>query len=85
MRNAILMLLLVVVAAPACAEWVKAGEAGIATYYIDPATIRKNGNFSRVSQVHDFEDRQKGGEMSRQGLMEYDCKEGRYRILEFTE
>jgi hypothetical protein len=85
MRKAILMLLLVVVAAPASAAWVKAGEAGIVSYYIDPATIRKTGNFSQVRQVHDFEDMQKGGEMSWQGLMEYDCKEGRYRLLEFAE
>ncbi len=85
MRKAILMLLLVVVAAPASAEWVKAGEAGIVSYYIDPARIRTNGNFRNVWLLHDFEDRQKGGEMSRQGLMEYDCKEGRYRILEFAE
>ena len=87
MRKGILMLLLlvVVVAAPARAEWVKAGEAGIATYYIDSATIRKEGDFRKVLQMHDFEEIQKGGEMSRQGLMEYDCKAARYRLLEFTE
>jgi hypothetical protein len=77
----ILLILLTLVAAPAWAEWVKVEESNIANFYIDPATIRKDGNMRRVWMVRDLKERNKAGERSNRFLGEYDCKDERYRLL----
>jgi len=80
----VLTLLLTLAAAPAWAEWVKVGENDHAFYYIDPATIRKNGDLRRVWEITDLKQRSKYGVMSRRVLNEYDCKEERQRILSLS-
>ena len=80
----ILTLLLTLAAAPAWAEWVKVSETDEVTFYIDPATIRKDGNLRRVWEIQDLKKRDKGGVMSRRGLFEYDCKDERDRVLSFS-
>lgn len=80
----ILCLLIAIVAAPAWAEWVSVGEDNKATGYIDPATISKNGNFRKVWQLQDLKERGKDGAMSRRVLWEYDCNEGRDRMLSIS-
>lgn len=77
----IILCLMSLVAAPAWAEWVAVSESNDLVAYIEPATIRKNGNFRKVWQVQDLKQRGKGGEMSRRLLIEYDCKDERFRIL----
>ncbi len=77
----IILCLFALLAAPAWAEWVAVSESNDLVAYIEPATIRKNGNFRKVWQVQDLKQRGKGGEMSRRLLIEYDCKEERFRIL----
>jgi hypothetical protein len=72
------------VAAPAWAEWVTAGETDTSTYYIDPATIRKDGDLRRVWQVTDLKKRGPTGNMSSRFLSEFDCKGERYRFLNFS-
>jgi len=81
----VLCLLLALAAAPAWAEWVKVSETDDSVFYIDPATIRKDGNLRRVWTINDLKQRQKDGEMSRRFLNEYDCKEERSRILSISE
>lgn len=81
----VLCLLLTFAAAPAWAEWVEVSETDNSIYYIDPATIRKDGNLRRVWTIQDLKQRHKDGEMSRRGLYEYDCKEERFRILSISE
>lgn len=69
----------------AWAEWVKVGETDDANIYIDPASIRKDGNLRRVWQIQDLKQRDKeGGEMSRRVRKEYDCKQERHRNLSFS-
>ena len=80
----VLCLLLALVAAPAWAAWVKVDETDTGSYYIDPTTVRKNGQFRKVWQVHDLKQRAKSGEMSQRVLWEFDCKEGRFRFLSFS-
>ena len=80
----VLCLLLTLAAAPAWAEWVKVSENVRSVYYIDPATIRRDGNLRRVWEIEDLKERGKGGEMSRRSLNEYDCKEERSRILSIS-
>lgn len=71
------------VAAPYLAEWVKVAEAGdeSVTFYIDPASLRKEGNLRKVWLIYDLKQRDKGGVMSRLLRNEYDCKEERHRML----
>ena len=80
----VLSLLLTLAAAPAWAEWVKVTENDKATFYIDLATIRKDGGFSKVWAIQDMKQRDKGGSMSWRALFEYDCKDERYRVLSST-
>ena len=73
---------LMMLAGSAWAEWVvysKDEEDG--TFYLDPATIRKDGNMRRVWRVQELKQRTADGEKSRRMRIEYDCKEERYRIL----
>ena len=81
MKKTILTLLLVAMSTGAMAEWVELGENDQGVYYIDPTTIRKDGNFRRVWTMDDLKQRGKSGEMSTRTLEEYDCKEELYRTL----
>lgn len=71
------------VAAPGLVKWVKVDETvdGSAVFYIDPASVRKDGNLRKVREIQGLNQRDEGGGMSRQILSEYDCKEERTRIL----
>ena len=80
----LLCFLLTLAAAPAWAEWVKVSDTDVAIVYIDPSTIRKDGNLRRVWGITDLKRRDMNGEMSRRVLYEYDCKEERFRILSMT-
>ena len=80
----VLCLLLALAAAPAWAEWVKVIENDEYTSYIDPATIRKDGNLRRAWEIQDLKQRNKDGEMSFRILSEYDCKEERVRTRSFS-
>lgn len=77
----ILYFLIAVVAAPAWAEWVAVSESNDLVAYIEPSSIRKNGNFRKVWQVQDLKQRDEHGAMSRRLLVEYDCKDERFRVL----
>ncbi len=66
---------------PAWAEWANIGETGEGTFYLDPATIRKDGNLRRVSVGQDRKRRGTDGEMSVRGFYVFDCKDGRFRVL----
>lgn len=84
MHKAILTMLLAVVSGGAMAEWVKVSENDAAFFYIDPATIRRNGDFRRVWEMRNMKKIDKDGVMSVRALMEYDCKEERSRILSIS-
>lgn len=76
--------LFAMVATPASAEWVKMYEGNLGTSYIDLVTIKQNGNFAQVLQIQDLNEAGRAGEMSRQLLVEYDCKEHRTRVLSYS-
>lgn len=77
----ILCFLLALVAAPAWAEWVQVVANDRTIFYIDPASIRKDGNLRKVWGIADLKQRDKDGTMSRRSRSEYDCKEERRRTL----
>lgn len=66
---------------PAWAEWAKIGETGDGTFYLDPATIRKDGDLRSVSAGQDMKQRDADGTMSVRGSYVFDCKEARFRVL----
>ena len=80
-----LLLCLLFISGSASAEWVKFGETDNIYHYIDPTTIRKDGNLRKVWQIHDLKQRSKDGELSRRFRLEYDCKNERYRFLSISE
>ena len=73
-------------ASTAWAEWLKVAEhpgLGI-TYYIDPATVQKDGNFRQVLQLQDLKQRHKTGYLSGSTRLEFDCKDKRVKGLFFS-
>ena len=77
--------MLTLAATSANAEWVKAGGRGPDAYYIDPASIQKEGNIRRALTLTDLKARGKHGELSRRSLDEYDCNALRRRVVSLTE
>jgi hypothetical protein len=84
---------LLLVAAPAWAEWVKVGTVNKSVlyvfsnetvYYIDPSTITREGSIRRVWEIHDLDDKGPQGERSVLASVEYDCAETRMRTLNAT-
>lgn len=74
-------LLLALISAPAQAEWTKLGENDAVTYFVDASTIYKKGIERRVWLIQELKQRDKEGVMSVRGLLQLDCKEGKYRFL----
>jgi hypothetical protein len=85
-------ILLLAIALPARAEWVEVGKASRSifsafdenAYYIDPATIAKDGDFRRVWEIHDLKEKGPQGERSILASVEYDCSGKRRRTLKAT-
>ena len=86
MKKLLLTLLapLLLVTGSAWAEWVRVGSVDGAVFYIDPASIRKDGNLVKVWKIQDLKQRDKAGELSRRNRSEYDCKEERHRFLSLS-
>ena len=79
--KAIVLALMLLTMSPAWADWVNTDSTDDATYYMDPATVRKDGNLRSAWTLQDYKERQIGGEMSARGRMEFDCKNKRFRVL----
>ncbi len=69
----------------AWAEWVKVDESDFSYRYIDPATIRKDGNLVRVWEIIDNKKRDEYGALSLRARAEYDCKQERFRALSVSQ
>ena len=80
---------LVLSSGPVYAEWVLVSgddAAGLAVY-VDPATIRRNGNLAKMWQLYDYKTVQTvAGDslLSIKRFNEYDCTEERTRMLGYT-
>lgn len=83
MKKIVFALMLFVTGA-AWADWVIVGESPESTVYVDPATIRKEGDLRKVWGIQDLKERDKDGEKSRRYREEYDCKGARKRYLSAT-
>lgn len=79
----LIMGVLLLVASPAWGEWVRVStNANSVVFYVDPATIKKDGHLRRYWEVHDLSLRDKDGDLSYRFFVEADCKERRLRPLQ---
>ena len=90
MTRLLLSTLLVLSNGPAYAEWVAIGgndQIGMTTY-VDPTTIRRNGNLVKIWQLNDFKTAQIVEDrsfLSTKKQREFNCAEERTRILAATQ
>ena len=87
MKKLLLGLMLLLVSGAASAEWMYAGETEHHTFYVDRATIRKNGNFVKMWSLVDYKKAEVfGGKafLSRRTQEEFECKEEKMRLLAIT-
>jgi hypothetical protein len=95
-----LITLLVLSSVPAYAEWVAVEKdyllPGLQTVYVDPDTIRREGNLVTIWQLIDFKQMQGNAGMGPLGFgpnrflstkthKQFDCAGKRLRLLAFTE
>ena len=83
----ILITLLLLSGGPACAEWVGLGYAEDATVYVDPDTIRREGDLAKMWVLWDYKTIKIGKDfsyLSSQWLEQYDCVEPRGQPLAST-
>jgi hypothetical protein len=94
MTRRLLITLLVLSHGPVYAEWVAVEKdylvPGLRTVYIDPATVRREGNLVTLWQLTDFVWMQGGPRAAPRFLSttthkRFDCAERRLRLLAFTE
>lgn len=78
------LVVLLMLCGSAWAEWVFVAETDEDFFYIDPATIRKDGNMRRVWRLTSFKQPSKDGTLSHRDRSEFDCTQERYRILELS-
>ena len=79
-----LLVSLLVVAAPACADWVRVARTDAAVHYVDPSTVHKDGTLRTVWALQDMAHESPGGVMSIRALQEHDCAGQRFRYLEVS-
>ena len=75
---------LVLASNPAWSAWLQmSSQDANSVTYADPDTIKIDGQLRQVAELHDFKAPDKArGNRSTRVLSEYDCKEGRIRILQ---
>jgi len=87
MREAILAILLAVASSSAAAEWVEVDSDETLTFYINPTTIRRDGNLVRMWELLEYKTarmRDKVKYMSSKAESEYDCKAEQLRTLSLS-
>ena len=80
----LVLTLLLLSSGPAYAEWVKINENDTFTVYVDPDTIRRNGDLVKVWALTDYTTRQTVADrsfLSSKAYNEFDCAEERQREL----
>lgn len=77
----VLILLLLIAAAPARGAWEKVDENADQVDYVDRATFRKSGNVRRAWVLLDEKKAQSDGVMSVRALWELDCRGKKFRTL----
>ena len=89
----LLITLLLLSSGPVSAEWVAVEETyqvpGLRTVYVDPGTIRREGNLVTLWLLMDFKwmqgNRSPSRFLSTKTQMQFDCAEKRLRLLAYSE
>ena len=76
--------MLTLLASSAWADWAKMGETDEGSFYIDTASVLRDGHVRQVWELTDLKQRDEGGEMSRRIRVQYDCKRGRTQVLSIS-
>ena len=84
----IMLLLLTVASGRAAADWLAVGGNEEASIYVDKVSIVKSGNLVKMWDLFDFHSQQRDATglpyLSDMSLLEYDCKQGKHRTLNFS-
>ena len=80
-----LLLLSLFFTGSAWAEWIRVSQTNTETFYIDPATIRKEGNLRTVWSISDLKQRKPDGSMSSRTRMKFDCKNERVSLMSLSK
>lgn len=78
------LVMLTLLASSAWADWAKMGETDEGSFYIDTASVLRDGHVRQVWELTDLKQRDEGGEMSRRIRVQYDCKRGRTQVLSIS-
>jgi hypothetical protein len=81
------MMLLAVVSSSAAAEWVEVDSDETVTFYIEPTTIRRDGNLVKMRGLLEYKAarvRDKAKYRSSKAESEYDCKDEKLRTLSLS-
>lgn len=89
MARLLLITFLLLISSTVYAGWVKVGASDDGmTLYVDPDTIRRNGNLVKMWQLYDLTTIRRTGAgdsyLSSKNQHEFDCVEERIRTLAFT-
>lgn len=77
----VVCVLLALLAMPARAQWEVVAKTFAVVIYINPASLRKDGDLREVWSIQDLRERDEDGEMSRLVLLQLDCREELFRPL----
>jgi hypothetical protein len=61
--------------------WVHLGDSAATSYYMDPETLRVDGQQRRVWRLFEYRESQSNGVQSGKALIEIDCRDRTYRYL----
>jgi hypothetical protein len=81
------LLLLAGLSGNAAADWIRVGENDSVNAYADPASIRVDRHFVKMSDLMDLQTSLHQNDqpyLSRADDIEYDCEQQRYRTLVFS-
>jgi hypothetical protein len=82
----LLFFLLIFISSSAWTGWVPIAnsDSGDTEFYVDPATIRKEGVLRKFWKMVNLKNRNKNGDISFRFRDELDCKEEKFRNLNIT-
>lgn len=83
MKNCLLMLVLLLIAIPVQAKWIKVDIAAKhnEAHFFDPETILKDGAFRKIWVLSSYEEKQKGGYRAVKTQYEFDCRHHQARSI----
>ena len=71
-------------ASPAMAEWLRVSKTDEMAIYIAPKAISRKGHYQRFWQLHDYRTPDENGDRSARIFTEFDCRKGRIRSLQWA-